>query len=166
MMKTFDPARWACIKLFAMDVDGVLTDGTVTVFSDGVESKTFSILDGLGLRQLLKARLAVAWISGRHSEATAVRASELEIPHLFQGSGEKRDVLVQIAKDLKIEANEVCYMGDDVVDLNAMAWAGVAISVPNAISEVIGAADYVTRHTGGKGAVREICDHILRSRND
>lgn len=164
-MKTFDPARWARIKLFAMDVDGVLTDGTVAIFSNGVESKVFSILDGLGLRLLIAAGVEVAWISGRCSEATAVRASELEIPHLFQGAGEKRDVLSGIANELKIQPDEVCYMGDDVVDLNAMDWAGVAISVPNAIPEVLAKADYITRHPGGAGAVREICNHLLQARS-
>lgn len=164
-MKSFDPARWARIKLFAMDVDGVLTDGTVSVFSNGIESKNFSILDGFGLRAILKAGIEVAWISGRHSEATAVRASELEIPHLFQGAGEKREVLAGFAKQLNLEPEDVCYMGDDLIDLNAMAWAGIAISPPNGMPEVIAQADFVSRRTGGAGAVREICDHLLQARN-
>src|SRR5690625_6872595 len=92
-MKNLDPARWADIKLFAMDVDGVLTDGNVTIFSNGVESKIFSIQDGLGLRRVIETGIDVAWISGRFSEATSIRASELEIPHLFQGSKEKREIL-------------------------------------------------------------------------
>jgi 3-deoxy-D-manno-octulosonate 8-phosphate phosphatase (KDO 8-P phosphatase) len=164
-MKAIHSTDWARIKLFAMDVDGVLTDGTVTVFSNGIEGKSFSILDGLGLRRLLMAGVTVAWISGRPSEATAVRASELEIPHVVQGSRDKREVLEEIARLVGCEAGEVCYMGDDVVDLTALAWAGIAVSLPNATADALAAADFVTRHTGGKGAVREICDLILKARN-
>lgn len=164
-MKSFDPARWARIKLFAMDVDGVLTDGTVTVFSNGVEGKSFSIQDGLGLRGVMRAGIEVAWISGRHSEATAVRASELEIPHLFQAAGEKVETLRKLAENMGLAPGEVCYMGDDLVDLQALEWAGTAVSVPNALPEVLAKADFVTRHPGGAGAVREICDHLLEARN-
>ncbi|HLS28143.1 MAG TPA: HAD hydrolase family protein [Opitutales bacterium] len=163
-MKSFDPARWADIKLFAMDVDGVLTDGKVTVFSNGVESKVFSILDGLGLRSLLLSGYEVAWISGRISKATSVRATELEIPHLFQGSREKQEILEELATKLEIPAKNVCYMGDDLVDLKALEWAGIAVAVPNAMPEVIATADYITQQSGGAGAVREICNHILAAR--
>jgi 3-deoxy-D-manno-octulosonate 8-phosphate phosphatase (KDO 8-P phosphatase) len=164
-MKSFDPARWAHIKLFAMDVDGVLTDGTVTIFSNGVEGKSFSILDGLGLRLVLQAGIEVAWISGRQSDATSVRAAELGIPHLYQAAGEKLETLRSLAQNMDLSAEEICYMGDDVVDVKAMEWAGLAISVPHAIPEVLALADYVTRHPGGSGAVREICNHLLQARN-
>jgi 3-deoxy-D-manno-octulosonate 8-phosphate phosphatase (KDO 8-P phosphatase) len=164
-MKSFNPARWPRIKLFAMDVDGVLTDGTVSIFSDGTESKSFSIQDGLGLRRLMHAGLHVAWISGRHSEATAVRAAELEISHLFQAAGEKQDSLRLLAEQLDLSPDQVCFMGDDLVDLKAMEWAGVAVAVPNAAPEVLAAADYVAQRTGGSGAVREICDLLLQDRN-
>jgi 3-deoxy-D-manno-octulosonate 8-phosphate phosphatase (KDO 8-P phosphatase) len=163
-MKSLDSARWKRIKLFAMDVDGILTDGTVCICSNGLESKSFSIQDGLGLRLVLGAGIGVAWISGRHSDATTVRARELEIPHLFQGSGEKRDILRRLAAELNLEADEVCYMGDDVVDLQALDWAGVAISVPNGIPEVMAKADHITRQRGGFGAVREICNFLLQAR--
>ena len=83
------PDRWAAIRLFAMDVDGILTDGTVEIHSDGTESKRFSILDGMGLVQLRKHGIATAWISGRASGATSVRAEELKIPHLVQGRTDK-----------------------------------------------------------------------------
>lgn len=164
IMTSFDSERWKRIKLFAMDVDGVLTDGTVSIWSNGLESKSFSIQDGLGLRLILAAGIDVAWISGRHSEATTVRAKELEIPHLFQGSGEKRDILRALATDLNLQPEEVCYMGDDVVDLNALDWAGLAVSVPNGMPEVVAKADHITQHPGGCGAVREICNFLLRAR--
>ncbi len=164
-MKTIATADWARIRLFAMDVDGVLTDGTVSVFSNGIEGKNFSILDGLGLKRLAAAGITVAWISGRVSEATAVRATELEVPHLFQGSREKREILQELAAQLNCQPDQVCYMGDDIVDLHAMAWAGIAVSVPNATPEALAAAQVVTKRTGGHGAVREICDHILQARN-
>lgn len=164
-MKSVQDADWARIKLFAMDVDGVLTDGTVAVFSNGVEAKSFSILDGLGLRMLIKAGVAVAWISGRKSEATAIRASELQIPHLVQGNRQKRDVLQEIAAGLGCKSDETCYMGDDIVDLKAMEWAGIAVSLPNATPDAIAMADHITHRTGGAGAVREICDRILHARS-
>jgi 3-deoxy-D-manno-octulosonate 8-phosphate phosphatase (KDO 8-P phosphatase) len=164
-MKQLHNNDWSRIRLFAMDVDGVLTDGTVTVFSNGVEGKVFSILDGLGLKRLEKAGVTVAWISGRVSEATAVRAAELGIPYVVQGHREKREVLEEIAQELGFGPEEICYMGDDVVDLQAMAWAGIAVSVPNATPSALAAAGFVTRKTGGAGAVREICDLILEARN-
>src|SRR5690606_27309359 len=154
-MKTIATADWTRIRLFAMDVDGVLTDGTVTVLSNGVEGKNFSILDGLGLKRLAAAGVTVAWISGRVSEATSVRATELEVPHLFQGSREKREILEELAAELDCQPDEVCYMGDDIVDLNAMAWAGISVSVPNGVPEAIAAARVITKRTGGHGAVRE-----------
>lgn len=164
-MKPIAREDWARIKLFAMDVDGILTDGTVTVLSNGTEAKAFSILDGLGLRLLDRAGVAVAWISGRRSEATAIRATELKIPHLVQGNREKAEVLREIAEEIGCGPEEVCYMGDDIVDLQAMDWAGIAISVPGAQPDAISRADIVTRNTGGAGAVREICNYILAARN-
>src|SRR5882762_1301137 len=91
---------WAAIRLFAMDVDGVLTDGTVQISSDGSESKGFSILDGLGLKRLERAGIAVAWISGRQSGATTVRATELKVPHLIQGRTDKLPALQELASQL------------------------------------------------------------------
>ena len=155
---------WARIRLFAMDVDGVLTDGTVQISSDGTEAKSFSILDGLGLVRLNKAGLAVAWISGRASGATTARATELKIPHLVQGRIDKLTALQELAAQLSLTPAQCAYMGDDDIDAPAIAWAGVGLSVPDAMPAALRAARYVTRRAAGHGAVREICDLLLAAR--
>jgi 3-deoxy-D-manno-octulosonate 8-phosphate phosphatase (KDO 8-P phosphatase) len=155
---------WARLRLFAMDVDGVLTDGTVLVSSDGTEAKTFSILDGHGLRLLAHAGIVTAWISGRASDATTRRAEELGIPHLVQGRIEKLAVLRDLAGRLGLAAADCAYMGDDDIDAAALAWAGIAIAPPGAMPSALAAADYVTTRPAGHGAVREVCDRILAAR--
>lgn len=161
-MKALIPSsRWAAIRLFAMDVDGILTDGTIHVSSDGSESKTFSILDGLGLVRLGKSGIATAWISGRASGATTVRATELKIPHLVQGRIDKITALQELAAALVLTSDQIVYMGDDDIDAAAIRWAGIGVTVPDAMPAAITAADYITRRHAGLGAVREVCEHIL-----
>jgi 3-deoxy-D-manno-octulosonate 8-phosphate phosphatase (KDO 8-P phosphatase) len=155
---------WARVRLFAMDVDGVLTDGTVCVSSDGTETKRFSIIDGLGLLLVRKQGVDLAWISGRPSEATSLRAAELKIPHLIQGRHDKLEALTSLAAGLGIPLCDCAYMGDDFIDAPAIAAAGIGISVPTGLPEAIACADYVTRRPAGLGAVREVCDLILASR--
>jgi len=154
---------WAKIRLFAMDVDGVLTDGTVCISSDGTEAKTFSILDGMGLVRLVRAGIATAWISGRPSEATTRRAKELKIPHLIQGRTDKLAALGELAARLRLSAEQCAYMGDDDIDAPAIYWAGVGIAPPEAMPSAIDAANYVTTRLAGRGAVREVCDHLLHA---
>ena len=155
---------WARIRLFAMDVDGILTDGTVQISSDGTETKAFSILDGLGLVRLNQAGLATAWISGRASGATTVRATELKIPHLVQGRIDKLTALQELAAQLGLSPAECAYMGDDDIDAPALAWAGIGVSVPTAMPAARQAARLVTRRAAGHGAVREICELLLAAR--
>lgn len=157
-------AAWSRIRLFAMDVDGVLTDGTVQVASDGIETKSFSILDGMGLVRLNRAGLAVAWISGRPSGATTVRATELKVPHLIQGRTDKLPALQELARKLSLDPSQCVYMGDDDIDAPALAWAGIGVSVPGAMPAALHAARLVTRRAAGHGAVREICELLLASR--
>lgn len=164
MKALIPPSRWAAIRLFAMDVDGILTDGTIHVSSDGVETKTFSILDGMGLVQLRKHGIPTAWISGRASGATSVRAEELKIPHLVQGRVDKITALQELAATLNLTADQIVYMGDDDIDTSAIRWAGIGVTVPDAMPSPFSAADYVTRRPAGKGAVREVCEHILAAR--
>lgn len=158
---TIPPATWARIRLFAMDVDGILTDGTVTIHADGTESKTFSILDGLGLVRCRDAGIVLAWISGRTSPVSIVRATQLKITHLIQGCTDKLAVLQELAGRLGLGAEAVCYMGDDDIDAPALAWAGIGATVPGAMPAALAAADYVTARPAGCGAVREVCEHIL-----
>lgn len=162
-MHQIPQARWAAIKLFAMDVDGILTDGTVHISSDGTETKQFSILDGMGLVRLGKKGIATAWISGRASGATAVRATELRIPHLVQGRTDKLDALQELAAELELTHEHIVYMGDDDIDAPALTWAGIGVTVPTAMPIALEAANYLTTRPAGLGAVREVCEHILRA---
>ena len=157
-------ARWAGIRLFAMDVDGVLTDGTVEIHSDSTESKRFSILDGMGLVRLRKAGVAIAWISGRASGATTARATELKIPHLIQGRTDKLMALQELASQLGLAAAQVCYMGDDDIDAPAIDWAGIGVAPANAMAAALKVATLVPRRLAGLGAVREVCEQILAGR--
>ncbi len=156
---------WSQIALFAMDVDGVLTDGTVQISSDGTESKSFSILDGMGLKQLERAGVLTAWISGRPSGATTGRATELKIPHLIQGRTDKREALAELAERLGLAPRQCAYMGDDTIDAPALTWAGIGIAPSEAMPTALAAADYITRRPAGRGAVREVCDLILAARS-
>lgn len=155
---------WSQVRLFAMDVDGILTDGTVRISSDGSEAKGFSVLDGMGLKRLEKAGVLTAWISGRQSGATNVRAAELNIPHLIQGRTDKLTALQELAGKLGLPAEHCTYMGDDDIDAPAMNWAGIGATVPDAMPAALAAADYVTVRAAGHGAVREVCEHILAAR--
>ena len=156
--------RWARVRLFAMDVDGILTDGRVAISSSGAEAKSFSILDGMGLVRLGRAGIAVAWISGRPSGATTARARELKIPHLVQGRIDKLAALQEIAAALRLAAAQCAYMGDDDIDAPALRWAAICVSVPGAMPAALAAARHVTARGGGRGAVREICELILEAR--
>jgi len=157
-------SAWARIRLFAMDVDGILTDGTLRISSDGSETKIFSVLDGMGLTRLARSGIATAWISGRLSGATTVRAQELKIPHLIQGRTDKNAALQELAAQLSVASEECVYMGDDDIDAGAIDWAGIGVSVPSGMPAALAAADYVTARAAGFGAVREICEHILAAR--
>ncbi|MBI3886410.1 MAG: HAD-IIIA family hydrolase [Opitutae bacterium] len=157
-------ARWAAVRLLALDVDGVLTDGTVEISSDGTETKRFSILDGMGLVRMHRAGVAVAWISGRPSAATTLRATELKIPHLIQGRTDKLVALQELAAQLGLEPAAICYMGDDDIDAPAIAWAGLGVAPAGGMAAALNAAHYVPARAAGHGAVREVCEHILASR--
>lgn len=154
---------WKSVKLFAMDVDGILTDGTIYVSSDGSESKRFSVVDGLGLAKLRDAGIVLAWISGRLSGSTTVRAKDLKIPYVVQGKTDKISALKELLAELKLEPAQAVYMGDDIIDTAAIAYAGIGVSVPEAQEEALAAADYVTRRSGGNGAVREVCNRIIEA---
>ena len=147
-----------------MDVDGVLTDGSVAISSDGTETKHFSILDGMGLVRLHQAGVAVAWISGRASGATTMRATELRVPHLIQGRTDKLMALQELASQLGLAAAQVCYMGDDDIDAPAIAWAGIGVAPAGSMPAALKAAGCVPVRAAGRGAVREVCEQILACR--
>jgi 3-deoxy-D-manno-octulosonate 8-phosphate phosphatase (KDO 8-P phosphatase) len=146
------------------DVDGVLTDGKVLI-GKGLEAKSFSIQDGLGLAVLSKAGILVGWISNRPSTATTLRAEELRIDFLTQEKKGKVVLAEELLAQAKLRWSQVCYMGDDLVDLGPMRRAGVGVAVANSVAEVIAVAHYVTRAEGGDGAVREVCELVLRAQD-
>ncbi len=159
-----DALPWREVRLFAMDVDGILTDGTIFTASDGTESKQFSVLDGLGLVRLRDAGVRLAWISGRPSEATRRRAEELGIEFLIQGRKDKGPALAELCTRIGVPASAACYMGDDDIDVDALELAGIGVSVPTAMPAALAAADHVTSRPAGRGAVREVCELILSAR--
>jgi 3-deoxy-D-manno-octulosonate 8-phosphate phosphatase (KDO 8-P phosphatase) len=162
--KPIPRAAWAKVRLFAMDVDGILTDGTISVSSDGTETKRFCIIDGLGLILVRASGVELAWISGRKSEATTRRAAELKIEHVVQGRHDKLEALTELAAMLGVPLDACAYMGDDFIDAPAIAAAGIGISVPTGLPEALAAADLITKRPAGAGAVREVCDLILDAR--
>jgi len=150
------------IELLVLDVDGVLTDGRVFIHSDGGESKGFNILDGHGIRMWQRAGLKVALLSGRASMATTRRAQELEIPHVLQDCKFKLPALKQLLAELGLSPEQTACVGDDLMDLPLIRHVGFGVAVANAVDELKEYADYVTTRRGGKGAVREVIEYILK----
>lgn len=151
------------LKLMAFDVDGVLTTGDLYFTPQGDEIKVFSSLDGHGLKMLMEAGLEVAIITGRKSAMVERRAENLGIRHLSQGVSDKRAVMQTLCASLAISAEQSGYMGDDVVDLPILRACGFSATVADGHDFVKQHVDYTASKGGGRGAVREVCDHILRA---
>jgi 3-deoxy-D-manno-octulosonate 8-phosphate phosphatase (KDO 8-P phosphatase) len=151
----------ARIRLLAMDVDGVLTDGTLGYHSNGSEDKRFHVHDGFGLTLMASIRVDVVWISGRINPAVERRAQELGRIRLLQGVRDKRTSLQSLMQAAGLARDEVAYVGDDWNDLGAFAACGLRIAVADARREVRDRADFVTVAAGGRGAVREVCEALL-----
>ena len=151
----------AAIRLLALDVDGIMTDGTLLFSASGDEMKGFNILDGLGIKQVTAAGINVAVITGRRSPLTEKRMNDLGIPHLMQGREDKKVALRELAAQLEIAPHQIAYMGDDLPDLPAIRYAGLGITVPNGYWLVRQHADFCTSVAGGSGAVREACELLL-----
>jgi 3-deoxy-D-manno-octulosonate 8-phosphate phosphatase (KDO 8-P phosphatase) len=163
-----DPEKAERIRLVALDVDGVLTDNGIwigPVAGERVELKRFHIQDGLGLRLLRTACIPVLWLSGRQSEATAMRARELQVDELLQVPGPgKLDALREVLSRRGLDWSDVAFVGDDLADLQVMRRVGLPIAVANAVPEIRAVAAHVTSAAGGHGAVREIVDALLKAR--
>jgi 3-deoxy-D-manno-octulosonate 8-phosphate phosphatase (KDO 8-P phosphatase) len=157
-------SRLRRIKLFLCDVDGVLTDGSVFI-GGAREIKRFNIRDGLGLVFLRRAGFRVGWVSARPSAVTKLRAAELKIDFLVQQGDRisKTGAVENLLRRLKLDWDEVCFVGDDVVDLGPLKRAGFAVAVGDARPEVKAAAHFVTRAPGGRGAVREVAEMLLKA---
>lgn len=152
------------LRLAIFDVDGVMTDGTLYIGAAGEAFKAFNILDGHGVKMLQAGGIATAIISGRASEAVARRAGELGIAHVVQGSADKLAAFEKLRSDLGFEAHDCAFVGDDLPDLPVMRRCGLAVAVANAAEAVKQSAHYVTRASGGRGAVREFCEMVLAAR--
>lgn len=160
--------RAARVKLLLMDVDGVMTDGTLWNVPDGqggfAESKGFDSQDGIALQWLNWNGIKTGVISGRVSPATEIRAKQCKMTYIYQGHIEKIPILEEIIADAGIENDEIAYIGDDLTDVVVMRRVGLGIAVANARPEVKSAALHVTEAKGGQGAVREVCEMILQAK--
>jgi 3-deoxy-D-manno-octulosonate 8-phosphate phosphatase (KDO 8-P phosphatase) len=150
------------IKLIIVDVDGVLTDGTVLVGASGEPTKRFHVHDGLGLRLAMLAGKTVALMTSAGSEGVLRRAEQLGIERVYQYVADKGAEYEKLRDELGLRDNEVCFMGDDVIDLPAMMRAGLPVAPADAVEEVRAIAALVTTRPGGRGAVREAVEHILK----
>ncbi len=151
------------IKLVIFDVDGVLTDGRLFYGDDGQEYKAFQSRDGHGMKMLQKSGVEIALITGRTSEVVNHRAKNLGIQHVYQGQLQKLPAFNALLERLKFTADEVAYVGDDVVDLPVMLRVGLAITVSDGHELAKKHAHLITQQAGGQGAAREICEFIMRA---
>ena len=153
------------IRLVLLDVDGVLTDGTVLMHGDGAESKSFHIRDGAGIVWAMRAGLTVGLLSARESATTVQRATQLGIPIVSQGVASKLSEYVRILAEHGVSDDQVAYMGDDVLDVPVLSRAGLAAVPADAVAEAQEHADWVSSFPGGRGAVREFLELILKAQD-
>ncbi|MEC9375851.1 MAG: HAD-IIIA family hydrolase [Pseudomonadota bacterium] len=149
------------IRMLALDVDGVLTDGRLHFDSKGKESKIFHAHDGYGIRSIIKLGLQIALISGRESNAVRKRAGELGIEKVFQGVSRKDLILQRLINECGYEWKEVAYVGDDIPDAECLTLAGLGVAVADAHADIKLLANWQTTKGGGRGAVREVCDLLF-----
>ena len=156
------------IKLFICDIDGVLTDGSFIKSTSGDELRSFNALDGVGFvtLRLLNLNIKTVWITGRESLTTTQRAEELQIDDVYNGVIRKIDAYNELKKKYGVLDNEVCFIGDDIIDIPILEKVGFAVTVPNAPKYISNYAHYTTLLEGGKGAVREVIDLLIQSRGD
>ncbi len=152
------------IKLLLLDVDGVMTDGGIVYDGNGLETKVFNVKDGHGIKMLQRHGIQVGVITGRTSAVVDIRARELGIELLYQGALKKLESYADVKRKTGLDDRQIAYMGDDVIDVPVMRRVGFAAAPPDALPEVLAVADYVSSRSGGRGAVREVCDLILKGR--
>ncbi|MDX2428148.1 MAG: 3-deoxy-manno-octulosonate-8-phosphatase KdsC [Xanthomonadales bacterium] len=153
--------RASKIRMLVLDVDGVLTDGKLYFDHAGNEMKAFNTRDGMGMKALQRAGIEVAIITGRTSQAVAHRMDQLGIHHVYQGREDKLDAFLNLLEITGLDAQQVCFAGDDWIDLPVFLRVGLAVSVADGEERVKQQAHWITRRNGGDGAVREICNLIL-----
>ncbi len=153
------------VKLLILDVDGVMTDGSIVFDSDGRETKSFNVKDGHGIKLFMRAGLKVALITARSSKVVSKRADELGISIVRQGAKDKLSAFTEILKELSLTPAETAYIGDDIIDLPVLTRVGFSVAVADAVAEVVKRVDYVTESKGGRGAVREAVEVILKAQS-
>lgn len=161
MQDIYDKAR--AIRLAIFDVDGVMTDGRLYYSERGEELKVFDVRDGHGLKMLQDSGVRLALLTSRSSRAVALRAENLGISLVYQGVADKLAAFGELLRELRLDDAAASFMGDDLIDLPVLRRCGLALTVADAVAEVRDVAHYVTRAGGGRGAVREACELILRA---
>ncbi len=151
------------IRLVLSDVDGVLTDGSITYDNQGIESKSFHVRDGMGIKLWHRAGHQFGVLTARTSHLVKIRMAEIGVDLVRQGVEDKLPAAMQIADQQNVDLQEICYIGDDLTDLRLMKAVGLAVSVVDGANDARAAADLVTRTPGGKGAIRELLEMILKS---
>ena len=149
------------IRMLVLDVDGVLTDGKLYFDHAGNEMKAFNTRDGLGMKALQRSGIEVAVITGRKSEAVTHRMRQLDIQHVYQGREDKMNAFLHLLETTGLDAGQICYAGDDWIDLPVLLRAGLAVTVADSEERVKEHVHWITERNGGDGAVREICNLIL-----
>lgn len=152
------------IRCLILDVDGVLTDGSIILDNEGNEFKSFHVRDGHGIKMLIKAGFKVAMITGRYSRVVERRAHELGITEVFQKCHNKRIAYRKLVRKYLLSNSEIAYIGDDIVDIPLLRRSGFSITVADADKEVKAIAMMTTKKRGGRGAVREVCDFLLKAK--
>ena len=152
------------VELILSDVDGVLTDGGIVFDNQGIETKTFHIRDGLGIKLWQRAGFHFGILTARTSHIVRLRAAELGVQIVRQGFEDKLPAAQEIMRQLELEPTQVCYIGDDLTDLPVMHHVGLGVAVADAAEEVRRGADHVTRTPGGRGAIRELVETLLKSK--
>lgn len=153
------------IKILILDVDGVLTDGRIIMNDHGEETKSFNVKDGYGIRALMDAGIDVAVITGRISRVVEYRARDLGILSVYQGITDKKSACIRLLEERQMTSDQACYIGDDLPDIPLLRYVGMPVAVADAVKEVRESALYITEKNGGNGAVREVCELILKAQN-
>jgi 3-deoxy-D-manno-octulosonate 8-phosphate phosphatase (KDO 8-P phosphatase) len=153
------------VKLLIIDIDGVMTDGRIIYSIYGDELKFFDVQDGFGISLLRAAGIPSVIITAKKSRIVTLRARDMRVAKAYQGHLDKLVPFKKILKRFKIAPDNICFVGDDLIDIPVLKRVGFAVAVPNAVEETKSAAHYITSKTGGRGAVREVCDMILKSQD-
>lgn len=151
------------VKILVVDIDGVMTDGRIVYSGYGEELKFFDVTDGFGITLLARGGVKTVIITAKKSKIVKHRARDLKVAYAYQGFLDKLIAFQDLLKRFKVTPEEVCFMGDDLIDIPILKRVGFAIAVPNALDEVKEHAHHITQKSGGRGAVREICDFLLKA---